>query len=436
MHVSFQNLALTTCAPCALAGPAAAVAPSGDPVLYWNELMLGAGYNPGQTRPAALLGIALHDAVNASLGRPNYSYLKVPGVPSGGDVRAATAVAARDILVAAIPARAAEFNAALSAQLALVPDGAAKTTGMMAGAKVAAATLAARADDGAFATVPYTPSGLPGRWAPTPPGFAPATAPQQAVMDTWLGMANDQFRLAPPPAIDSAAYAAAFNEVKTVGAAGALRTMDQTESVLFWAAAAGPGPWIRAVIDESEARGLSTLENAAILGRLSTGIADATIAVWDTKYHYDYWRPVTGIRNADLDGNPDTDKDAGWLPFIVTPPHPSYASAHASVGGAAAAILTDYFGPGTDFCVLAGGINRCWASFADAAGDGAMSRLWGGIHWRFDNELGLALGEQVGAYALAVRPFGAVPEPAAWGLLITGFGMIGVTARRRRQSLA
>ena len=251
-------------------------------------------------------------------------------------------------------------------------------------------------------------------------------------MDSWLGMANDQFRLGPPPAIDSAAYAAAFNEVKLIGAVGGPRTADQSESVLFWAAAAGPGPWIRAVIDQSEAQGLSTLQNAAILGRLATGVGDATIAVWDTKYDYDYWRPVTAIRNADLDGNPDTDQDAGWLPFIVTPPHPSYASAHAAVGGAASTILTSYFGGATDFCLVAAGINRCWASFADAAEDGAISRLWGGIHWRFDNELGFAMGKEVGAYALAAVPFGAVPEAATWALLIAGFGLVGTVARRRR----
>jgi PAP2 superfamily/PEP-CTERM motif len=432
MPVSTRTMAVIAAALTSCSVPAAAVAPSGDPVLFWNELMLGASYNPGQTRPAAMLGIALHDTVNATLGRPNNPFLGMIPV-QGGDTRAATAVAARDLLVNLIPGRAAEFNAAMAVQLALVADGPAKTAGMATGATIAAATLANRAADGAFAPSAYIPSGLPGRWAPTPPGFAPAAAPQQATMKTWLGMANDQFRLGPPPTLDSAEYTAAFNEVKAIGAVGSARTADQSQSALFWAAAAGPGPWIRAVIDQSEARGLSTLENAAIIGRLATGIGDSTIAVWDSKYHYDYWRPVTAIRGADGDGNPDTAADAGWTPFIGTPAHPSYASAHAAVGGAASTILNSFFGSSTQFCLLAAGINRCWDSFSSAADDGAMSRLWGGIHWRFDNERGLDLGRNVGNYALAASPFGVVPEPATWAMLISGFGLTGLIARRRRR---
>lgn len=435
MPVSIRTLAAITAALTLGSVPAAAVAPNGDPVLYWNELMLGSSYNPGQTRPAAMLGIALHDTVNATLGRPNIPFLGMIPV-QGGDTRAATAVAARNLLVTLIPGRAAEFDAAMAAQLALVADGPAKAAGMATGATIAAATLANRANDGAFAVVPYTPSGLPGRWAPTPPGFGPPAAPQQATMKTWLGMANDQFRLGPPPTLDSAEYTAAFNEVKAIGAVGSARTADQSQAAQFWAAAAGPGPWIRAVIDQSEARGLSTLENAAIIGRLATGIGDSTIAVWDTKYHHDYWRPVTAIRNADIDGNPDTAADAGWTPFIGTPSHPSYASAHAAVGGAAATILGSYFGGTTQFCLLAGGINRCWDSFSAAADDGAMSRLWGGIHWRFDNERGLDLGRTVGSYALSATPFGAVPEPATWAMLIAGFGLTGIIARRRQRPQA
>lgn len=434
MSVSTRAMAAITAALTLTAVPAAAVAPNGNPVLFWNELMLGTSYNPGQTRPAAMLGIALHDTVNATLGRPNVPFLGMIPV-AGGDTRAATAVAARNLLVSLIPGRAAEFNAALVTQLALVPDGAAKTAGMATGATIAAATLANRATDGAFAVVPYTPSGLPGRWAPTPPGFTPPVQPQQAVMKTWLGMANDQFRLGPPPTLDSAEYTAAFNEVKAIGAVGSARTADQSQSARFWAAGGGPGPWIKALIDQAEARGMSTLDSAAAIGRLATGIGDGVIAVWDTKFHYDYWRPVTAIRAADTDGNPDTAADGGWTPFINTPAHPSYVSGHATVGGAAATILGAQFGDATEFCLTAGGINRCFTSFSAAAEDGAMSRLWGGIHWRFDNERGLDLGRNVGEYALAANAFGVVPEPAAWAMLIAGFGLVGAAQRlsgRRR----
>jgi hypothetical protein len=413
--------------------PAAAVAPSGDPVLYWNELMLGAGYNPGQTRPAALLNVALHDAVNATLGTPDYPYLGKIATP-GGDTRAAAAVAARNVLVTLYPGRTAEFDAALATQLALIPDGAAKTAGITTGGLIATAAIARRANDGSFDVVPYTPSGLPGRWAPTPPGFGAPVTPQQRYVDPWLIDSQSQFRAAPPPAIDSAEYAAAFNEVKDLGSAGSLsRTDDQSESARFWAAGAGPGPWIRAAIDVSESRGLSTLENAQILGKLTATLGDINTTVWDTKYEYDYWRPVTGIRRADEDGNAATLQDAGWTPYITTPPHPSYLSAHAATGGAAAAILASYLGADTGFCVTNSVATRCWDSFDAAAEDGAQSRLWGGIHWRFDNEIGLAMGRDVAAFTLGSAQFGAIPEPATWAMLLTGFGLIGTVFRRRRR---
>lgn len=433
MFCNHRTLALAATALATLATtPAAAVALSGDPVLYWNELMLGASYNPGQTRPAALLNVALHDAVNATLGTPDYPYLGPIATP-GGDTRAAAAVAARNVLITLYPGRTAEFDTALATQLALIPDGAAKTAGIATGGLIATAAIARRANDGTFDVVPYTPSGLPGRWAPTPPGFGPPVTPQQRYVDPWLIQTQDQFRAAAPPAIDSADYAAAFNEVKDLGSVGSLtRTADEAESARFWAAGAGPGPWIRAAIDVSEARGLSTLENAQILGKLTATLGDINTVVWDTKYEYDYWRPVTGIRRADEDGNDATAQDTGWTPYINTPAHPSYLSAHAATGGAAAVVLASYLGSDTGFCVTNAVATRCWDSFDAAADEGAMSRLWGGIHWRFDNERGLLQGREVAAYTLASRQFGAIPEPAAWALMITGFGFVGTAARRRR----
>ncbi len=411
--------------------PANAVAPSGDPVLYWNELFVGASWNPGQTRPAALLNIALHDTVNATLGSPDYYYVGYTKT-GGGDTRAAAAVAAHDILVTQYPARAAEFAAARDAQLALVPNGAAKTAGIATGATIAAKALAFRANDGSSASLPYSPSGLIGRWAPTPPANLPAAVPQQAVMQSWLGIANDQFRAPPPPTLDSAEYAAAYNLVKEIGSAtSATRTAEQSDTARFWAAASGPAPYILAAVGESEAQGLSTLENARHFALLATGIADATIAIWDTKYYYDYWRPVTAIRMGDMDGNGATDVDAAWLPYITTPNHPSYGSAHAAVAGAATAILSGWLGD-FNFCLMAAGVNRCFSTWDETADSAAMSRLWGGIHWSFDNEQGLVLGHQVGQFALASDAFGAVPEPASWAMLISGFGVIGLAARRRR----
>ena len=410
---------------------------TGDPVLYWHEVLQTAltGSPTVQSRGYAMVSVALHDAVNASLGKPNKAY--IPHIAAtGGDTRAAAAVAARNVLVHLNPAKTAEFDAALANSLALVPNGTAKTAGMNTGAAISAAVIANRTGDGSASISGYVPSGLPGRWAPTPPGFAPAAVPQYAQVDPWFMTAPTQFRAAAPPAIESVAYANAFLEVRDIGAAGSLiRTSDQTNAALFWAGANGTGPWIRAGIDQAQAAGLSTLQNAALFARLSTAVADATIATWDTKYFYDYWRPVTAIRRADEDGNALTIADPGWTPLIGTPPHPSYLSAHGAVGGAAATILASTFGAGGNFCLVAGGNTRCWNGFEAAALDGANSRLWGGIHWRFDNENGLALGQAVGRFTLSRAVFGAVPEPSAWTLMIVGFGIIGAKARSRRRAL-
>ncbi len=425
-----------------VASPAAAgISVSGDPVLYWNQVLsTGLAGSPTVTsRGFAMVGVALHDSVNATLGHPDVSYLSGVSTP-GGDTRAAASVAAHNVLVALNPGKTAEFDAALTASLALVPDGAAKTKGIATGAAIAAATIANRTGDGSAtaAATPYAPSGLPGRWAPTPPGNGPAALPGWGAVDPWLLDSGDQFRPGPPPAIGSAAYAAAYNEVMAIGSAtSATRSADQTASAQFWAGAAGTGPWIQAGLDVAQAAGLSTLENARLFATLSTAIADVAIATWDSKYAYDYWRPVTGIRNGDLDGNDATIADAAWNPLIVTPAFPSYFSAHAAVAGAASTILGSFLGDGHAFCLTASGATRCFSGYDQAATDAANSRLWGGIHWSFDNTTGLTTGRAVANYALASKTFDAVPEPAAWGLMILGFGATGgLLRRRRREALA
>jgi hypothetical protein len=425
-------------AAAASATPALAVIPvSGDPVLYWNQVLsTGLAGSPTVTsRGFAMVGVALHDSVNATLGNPDYSYLKGVATP-GGDTRAAASVAAHTLLVQLNPAKQAEFDAALAASLALVPDGAAKTNGIATGLAIGQATLAARTGDGSAlaAGAPYTPTGLPGDWAPTPNGFAPAALPGWGAVDPWLLDSADQFRPGAPPTLTDAAYSAAFNAVKDIGSAASLtRTADQTASAQFWAGAPGTGPWIQAGIEAAQAKGLSTLENARLFGSLSVAMADATIATWDAKYAYDYWRPVTAIRLADLDGNPGTAADLGWSPLIVTPPHPSYVSAHAAAAGAAWTILGAYLGDDNPFC-LTFGTTRCWTGYGDAATDAANSRLWGGIHWGFDNSTGLALGQAVAGHALADITFDAVPEPATWAMMVLGFGLAGALLRRRART--
>lgn len=426
---------LTTAALIALATPATAAVPvSGDVVLYWNQILnTGLTGSPTvQSRGFAMVDVAIHDAVNAALGGPNKSYLGAIANP-GGDVRAAASVAARNVLVALNPGKTAEFDAALASNLALIPDGAAKTNGIATGTLMAAATIALRSGDGSTNVVNYTPSGLIGRWAPTPPANTAASLPQWGGVTPWLITSGNQFRSGPPPALGNAEYTAAFNEVKDIGAFGSTtRSAEQTASAVFWNGAAGDGPWVQAAIDASVASGKSTLQNASIFALLTTSAADAAIATWDSKYYFDYWRPITAIRAGDVDGNPLTIGDPNWLSLINAPPHPSYISAHSAVAGASADILATSFGNAFNFCGTFSGNTRCWTSFSDAKDDAANSRLWGGIHWRFDNEAGLAVGQGIANYALHTGAFAAVPELNSWAMVTCGLGLIGAFLRRRK----
>jgi hypothetical protein len=418
----------------AVAVPVSAAEPAdGDPVLWWNQVYLDALPAPtGFQRNSASFNIAMHDAVNTVLGRPNYAYIYLRGT-SGGDVRAAAAQAAHDTLMVRAPAQAAVWTAALATQLALVPDGTAKEQGRATGAKHAAAILAARATDGTGTPTAYTPSGLPGRWAPTPPGFAPAANTWLGNVTPWLTTGNDQFRPGSPPAIDSADYTAAFADVRLLGAAsGSTRTAAQTDAALFWGATPGARLYLRAAIDQSQAEGQSTIENAALFARLHVALADVTQANQNTAYHYDFWRPVTAIRAGDLDGNPDTIGDPGWTPLVAASPFPSYSAIPVSIGSALAGVLDAQFGHFA-FCGTFASLTRCFDSAGDAVAESVDASVWGGAWWRFDAEAGAVLGEDIASWTLAQNEFGAVPEPGAWAMLLTGFGLVGAAARRRRQ---
>ncbi|MGH6908569.1 MAG: PEPxxWA-CTERM sorting domain-containing protein [Phenylobacterium sp.] len=430
-------VAVLAAAGLGLAGGEASAAVAGvtdDPVLYWNQVLsTGLAGSPTVTsRGFAMVDVAIYGAVNATSGFAGQTYLGVSGTP-GGDTRAATSQAAHDVLVSLNPAKTAEFDAALAASLALVPDGVAKTNGIATGAAMAAATIASRTGDGSTAVVPYSPSGGIGDYALTPPALAPASLPQWGDVQPWLMTSDSQFRAGPPPAVGSAEYIAAYNEVMTLGALGsAIRTADQTASALFWAGAAGSGAWVQAGIDASLGEAMSSLQYASIFALLTTTLADTAISVWDTKYEYDYWRPITAIRLGDLDGVAATVGDATWNSLIAAPPHPSYESAHAAVAGAASTVLASAFGDDGNFCLTAGANSRCWDSFSDSATDAANSRLWGGIHWSFDNAAGLSAGRQLAQFAIAGNAFDAVPEPTSWAMMILGFAGIGTVIRRRR----
>ena len=423
-------------AALAAGGAASAeVLPSGDPALYWNQVLASgiAGPPVFATRTFAIVSTGIHDAVNATSGFPDYAYVK--GVAtSGGDTRAATAVAAHTLLVTLHPTKQADYDAALAASLALVPDGAAKTQGMATGAAIAAATLERRSTDGAFAPSTYSPTPGIGNWQPTPPAFAPALGAQWGDQTPWILDSGDQFRPGPPPPVGSPAYVTAYLEVMDIGSATSLtRSADQTAASTFWATP-GVNTWAMAGVGLAEGAGLSTIENARLFALLHVSVADALIGVWDSKFEYDFWRPVTAIRTDD--GDPLTPTDIEWLSFLTNPPYPDYASGLSGVAGASSTVLASFFGDDTPFCLTQAAVSRCYTSFSDAALEGANSRLWGGIHFRFANEQGLLLGQNAADFALDSIAFDAVPEPATWAMMILGFGGVGALMRRRRTALA
>ena len=424
-----------------LASPASAVIAVGsDPILYWNTVALAnlPGGPPAQARAAAMVNIAMYDAVNAALGRPNVGY--TGGVSAtGGDVRAAASQAAYGVLMSlnSSPAAQANFTNALNSSLAL-SDPSTRAAGVATGSAYASAVIASRAADGSTNATPYTPGTNPGEWRPVS-GSAAAALPNWGKVTPFVLSSGSQVYPGAPPTLDSAAYAAAYNEVKTIGAAGAElagnRTADQTASALFWNNSNGL-TWLQIGTIVAENKGLDTLSSSRAFALLTTSIADAFIAGFDAKYLHevDLWRPATAIRLGDTDGNAATIGDATWASLIVAPNHPSYVSTHSAQSGAGASILSSIYGEEA-FSLTIGDSMRTFSSLSAAATDGANSRLWGGIHFSFDNAAGLQVGQGVAAVSLRDRAFGAVPEPASWMMMIVGFGLTGAMVRRRRMTV-
>lgn len=405
MHPNTRRLCLTLCLWVT------ACTATADTVTDWNQAALDAiraerTPPPRASRALAILHGAMYDAVNG-LSRTHEPYLVRSQGPASASPDAAASAAARTVLFSLFPSQAASLEARHAALLARLGDQPQTRRGLAWGEQVGLAILAERAKDGYDAVVPPPAATGPGDWVPTPPASAPYLLPQWAFLKCFSMTAASQFRPPGPPALDSARYADALNEVKALGAAtGSLRTPDQTQIALFWADGAGtetpPGHWntiTRAVV---ESRGTSLEENARLFALLNLAMADAAVCAWDAKYHYHHWRPVTAIRNADLDGNPDTAADPGWSPLLPTPPFPDYVSGHSTFSGAAATILALFFGTddipfatGSDFLP---GVTRQFPAFSAAAMEAMESRLYGGIHFRYANEDGLQAGLGLGEW--------------------------------------
>jgi hypothetical protein len=352
---------------------------------------------------------AVFDAVNG-IERDYAPYLVNIHAPRWASEEAAAAKAAHAVLVSLLPAQQATLDAALASSLAAVPDGQAEDAGVAYGKLVADSMLAERADDGSTDVVTYVPGTGPDDWQPTPPAFAPAAIPQWATVEPFGISSPDQFRADPPPSLDSPAFTEAFNQMKAIGAANSTtRTDEQTQIARFWAGPSGtvqpPGHWNSIARSVADAQHNSLEENARMMALLNIGMADALITAWDTKFAYSFVRPVTAIRNADNDGNPDTAADPTWSPLLTTPGHPSYMAAHSSLSATAATVLAEFYGndviPFTSTAEISAGgptITRSFTGFWQAAEEAGASRIYGGIHWSFDNQAGLQAGHSVGEF--------------------------------------
>jgi hypothetical protein len=412
----------------------------GDMVLRWNAIMLTAIRTSGQgsqpdarfaTRTSAIVQAAVYDAVN-SIDQSYTPYLALIPAPAGASEDAAAAQAAHDALVGLYPAQATVLDLNLKASLQEIPDGDAKNTGIMVGQTAAQNILAARANDGSNKTVNYTPGTNPGDWQPTPPAYAPPLTPQWPMVTPFCMQSGSQFRTAPPQALTSPEYTAAFNQIKDVGSFGSTtRSADQTEATLFWQDITTPnstpvGMWNDIAQEVAEAQNNTLVQNARCFALLDLVGADDQIACWDSKFTYNFWRPVTAIRAADTTGNPDTPADPNWTPLFGTPAHPSYPSAHATYSTSCGTLLAALFG--TDAIPFSlsfdglPGVTRSFASFSAAANEAGQSRIWGGIHWAFDVSSGNTQGAAVATYIFQnfLLPHTSPPAPGGTGLIFVG----------------
>jgi hypothetical protein len=453
------------------------VTPPAQPnlVLQWNEttlkaIALDADPPTVASRSLAMESLAVYDAISAIDGTPGY--LLNMTAPADASPNAAAAAAADTILDSLYPAQAASFDAQLAAELAAIPNGQGKTDGVNFGKAVANAIIALRANDGSnINTTDLGGTGM-GVWQPTPPSYAPALDPQWANVTPFALTGPGQFLPGPPPALDSQLYANDVALTESLGQADSTtRTAQETSIAKFWNDQAGtytpPGQWNAIADAVAQQQGDSAAADAQLFAELNVAEADAAIAAWNSKYTYNGWRPVTAIRNADSIGNPyGITQDPNWISLITTPPFPEYVAGHPTFSAAAAQVLDNFFGnnvtfnatseslPGTTFTYAPptstamtlpdGTVVNVNSSFDVAAVEAGENRIYGGIHFPFSVNAGLALGTQVGDQTLAAfsttqdsvppkivinQATGLVAneDPTITGEVVTNFGVASLT---------
>lgn len=376
-----------------------------DAVTDWNtkanDILAAAKLPPHPSyRTMAIVQAAVYEAVNAITQRYPRTGVTLRA-PRGASVEAAVAAANHAVLSKLVPTQQASIDSAYQAALSVIPAVEAKTAGVAAGEKAAAAILAWRADDGAAAAEGYRPRTTAGAYVPT----AVPAAPQWPQRKPWVMASADQFRPGPPPSLASEQWARDYNEIKVVGARNsAQRSADQSTVARFWEAT-GPAIYFPLARSVASTPGREITQNARLLVTAGMAMDDSLIAVMDAKYHYQFWRPITAIRNGDIDGNDATERDASWTPLIDTPMHPEYPCAHCILSGAIGEVLRAEVGNGpvptlTTTSAMANGAARSWATIDDFVQEVANARIYDGVHYRTSTEVGTAMGKQIGELAV------------------------------------
>lgn len=376
-------------------------------VIEWNRTLLTIVRTPGaqpatihSTRNFAILHAAIYDAVNNIDPEFTPYLVRLSDVPRNASKIAAADQAAHDVLVSLYPAFQASLDTELQQDLARLRDNEGKAQGIAVGQAVAGQLLAARSADGANVTPPpYVPGTQPGDYQLTPPNFAAADFTQWPQVTPFALRRADEFRPGPPPTLTSATYTNVFDEVKDLGLiTSTTRTAEQTVIGKFWNGNIQDF-WNEIAQTAALSHRLNLENSARLFALLNISLADTTIAFFDAKYTYNFWRPVTAVQLAGTDGNPQTDPDPAWVSLSVkTAPDPSYPGAHSAISKAGATVLGFYFGDQFTFDVTSeslAAVSRHFTSFSAAAQEAGLSRIYAGQHFRTDHVAGKALGRRV-----------------------------------------
>ena len=388
-----------------------------DVVMDWNAkadaIAAEKQVLPAQhSRTLSILHVAMFEAVNA-IERRYAPYKLTLSADRSTSKEAAAAAAAYDVLVAIYPDQKPGLDAAMTASLSGIAETESKSNGIELGKKAAAGVIAFRTNDGGAAQESYRPYAKPGVYVPTTmPLFSTvgATSP-------WVMTSGSQFRPAPPPALDSQTWTKDLNEIREIGGRDSTkRTAEQTTIGRFWffVGARTYNPIVR---QAAMAKNMDVVDCARLFALTSIAGNDALVAVFDAKFHYNLWRPVTAIRNADLTLNPATPREESWLPLGDTPMHPEYPCAHCITSAAISAVLQnivgDDFGEFSLTSPTAPGVTRKWSRLQDYSDEVSNARIYAGFHYRFSTEVGKDMGRKIGELTVATQLRGveALAEP-------------------------